>query len=371
MGFETRLRAVIGIAAGLWLMLAGAQPVGTAFTYQGELKHGGTVAEGPYDFHFELFDAGGLLIGGPLILDDVAVAAGVFTVELDFGAGPFTGNEVWLAIAVREGASSGVFVDLLPRQKITAVPYALQAELVAMGSVGAAEVDYTEVQIRVSDSCPADHYLRAIGPGGEVDCQPDADTINTNAAVLDQGILDTDRYDAYDDLLASNRLDNNDGNDLLQRWQLDQHFQGRSGALTVPGNAFDRQGTFCIADRNPYGIYFVAGTGVNCKAIAAISLPDGVSVNSLSCHVYDNDSSPGALINVSFCDMLLSGTGTACSPSSDSIDSPNDQLLTRVLGDIIVDNSTTGYYLEAGFGTVAPVGSNVSLTGCIVRYKVQ
>ena len=33
-----------------------AAPVGTAFTYQGQLKAGGIPADGEYDFLFQLFD---------------------------------------------------------------------------------------------------------------------------------------------------------------------------------------------------------------------------------------------------------------------------------------------------------------------------
>ncbi len=103
-------------------------PIGTSFTYQGQLKDGGLLANGPYDFQFSLYDAasGGSQVGSTLTRDDVGVTDGLFTVELDFGD-VFDGNERWLEIAVRPGDSTGAYTTLAPRQQLTAAPYALHA----------------------------------------------------------------------------------------------------------------------------------------------------------------------------------------------------------------------------------------------------
>lgn len=101
----------------------------TLFSYQGQLKDGGTPADGIYDFQFTLRDAAtlGNTIGSPVITDDVLVANGVFTVTLDFGAEGFPGADRWLEIAVRPGASSEAFTVLSPSQPVTATPYAIRA----------------------------------------------------------------------------------------------------------------------------------------------------------------------------------------------------------------------------------------------------
>jgi hypothetical protein len=100
-----------------------AVPLGTSFTYQGRLNSGGTPANGSFNMTFTLFDAatGGTQIGAPVSISNVAVANGLFTVTLDFGATAFAGEERWLQIAVN-GTS------LSPRQKLTATPYALHAK---------------------------------------------------------------------------------------------------------------------------------------------------------------------------------------------------------------------------------------------------
>lgn len=108
-------------------------PLGTAFSYQGQLKAGGSPVDGPHDFLFRLYDAstGGTQIGVTQCADNVSVTGGLFTVTLDFG-GQFSGDERFLEIEVRADAGLGCgslagFVALAPRQPLTAVPYALYA----------------------------------------------------------------------------------------------------------------------------------------------------------------------------------------------------------------------------------------------------
>lgn len=106
-----------------------AELLGSAITYQGELRVAGLPAEGEFDFQFELFDAAsnGVLVGSPVLVEDVPVANGVFSIELDFGFAAFDGDARWLEIGVRDGASSGGYQGLAPRQAVTAAPYALHA----------------------------------------------------------------------------------------------------------------------------------------------------------------------------------------------------------------------------------------------------
>lgn len=100
--------------------------LGTAFTYQGQLNDGDSPANGAYDFQFKLFDAasGGTQIGGTQSKDDLAVSGGLFTTDLDFGAGAFDGQARWLEVAVRPGVSTGAYTTLAPRRALLASPYA-------------------------------------------------------------------------------------------------------------------------------------------------------------------------------------------------------------------------------------------------------
>ncbi len=190
------------------LLLAAVQshaaPLETTFTYQGELRESGAPANGAFDFQFELLDAasGGASVGSAQTVEDVSVVDGLFAVELDFGAEPFAGDQLWLEIGVRDGASTGGFTGLLPLQKLTAAPYALHAEMVAANAiagpeiannsvaaadiaanaVGSSEIINSQVQQRVDGVCAAGSYLTAVNQDGSVSC--DADGIGEFAAAL-------------------------------------------------------------------------------------------------------------------------------------------------------------------------------------------
>ena len=100
--------------------------VGTAFTYQGNLKDGGVPANGVYDFYFALYvaESGGAPIA-QAYPNDVTVTNGYFTTLLDFGAEKFIGEARWVGIWVRPGASTGAYTQLTPRQALTPAPIAL------------------------------------------------------------------------------------------------------------------------------------------------------------------------------------------------------------------------------------------------------
>src|SRR5574341_1283200 len=125
------------VAGGAGSTYAQAVPLGTAFTYQGQLQDGGSPANGSFDLRFILYtaDVGGAQVGPIVTRDDVALSNGLLTVQLDFGGGVFSGEARFLEIAVRPGSSSGAdpYTLLSPRQPLTGAPYALYAT--AAGSV--------------------------------------------------------------------------------------------------------------------------------------------------------------------------------------------------------------------------------------------
>ena len=100
----------------------------TSFTYQGRLADGGTAANGNYDLQFALWDtvSGGAQIGTTQTMSNVAVGAGIFTVQLDFGANAFPGANRFLEIGARL-SGGGAFTILSPRQPITPTPYAIRS----------------------------------------------------------------------------------------------------------------------------------------------------------------------------------------------------------------------------------------------------
>jgi hypothetical protein len=127
------------------------EPMGTAFTYQGRLFDTDRPANGEYDFQFELYDcpypcAGGQQ-GGTITIENVTVADGYFTVQLDFGSSIFTGDARWLQAGARAGQMSdpNQYTTLSPLQELTPTPYAIYAktaESVVSGISGSGTANY-------------------------------------------------------------------------------------------------------------------------------------------------------------------------------------------------------------------------------------
>ena len=138
----------------------GAEPMGTGFTYQGKIQQGGLPINGAMDLQFSLFDTGSAEIGNIITLSNVAVANGLFTVQLntagEFGPNAFNGEKRWLQIAVRH-AGTGDYTALTQRQELTPVPYASYAPgpwvangttlSYTAGSVGIGKIPDTKLEV--------------------------------------------------------------------------------------------------------------------------------------------------------------------------------------------------------------------------------
>jgi trimeric autotransporter adhesin len=124
---------IIDFALMLWLASAiAAAAQGAAFTYQGRLTDGSSPAQGLYDLQFTVYDSEseGRAVGRTITLRGTPVSNGLFTVTLEFSDTPFTGGDRWLEIAV-SAEHAFEFNTLRPRQKLTAVPYAMTAGTVS------------------------------------------------------------------------------------------------------------------------------------------------------------------------------------------------------------------------------------------------
>lgn len=104
--------------------------LGNAFSYQGRLTENGVPVSGARDFEFVLFDAAsaGTPVGATIVVDDLAVMNGLFSLQLDFGPTAFSGASRWLEVRGRTSAS-GAYTTI-GRQELTATPYALYAKTV-------------------------------------------------------------------------------------------------------------------------------------------------------------------------------------------------------------------------------------------------
>jgi hypothetical protein len=128
---------VVSTSLLLSLPVAAGTPVDTAFTFQGQLKDGGVPANGPHNFVFRLFNDSNVQIGADIAVNGHPVVNGLFSADLDFGPGVFTGDKRELEVQV-----NGVI--LTPRQPLNAAPYAMYA-LNGPGGTGVWSINGTNI----------------------------------------------------------------------------------------------------------------------------------------------------------------------------------------------------------------------------------
>src|SRR5262245_43088192 len=123
------------LAAGVFDVHA-QTPLGSGFTYQGQLKQNGAPMNGTVNLRFSLWDAagsgsppaGGNQIGSAQQITNLPITDGLFTVTLNgsnqFGATAFNGQARFLQIDVCSDSSCTARTALGPRQPLTVAPYA-------------------------------------------------------------------------------------------------------------------------------------------------------------------------------------------------------------------------------------------------------
>jgi hypothetical protein len=101
-----------------------------AFTYQGRLYDNGSAVSGSYNMRFTLLSGANQLVTGcenPLMLPNISIVNGVFSVSLPFCAAAFDGSDRWLQIEVLQPNGNGASL-FSTTQKINATPYAIHAD---------------------------------------------------------------------------------------------------------------------------------------------------------------------------------------------------------------------------------------------------
>ena len=195
----------------------------TRFTYQGELMVDGAPALGEFDLEACVFadPTGGSALACSAPIEDLPVEDGRFTVVLDVGP-VFDGSERFLELRVRGGAEIAPHLPLQPRQALRPAPQAQYAArvpfsgvvgvppqladgddvgvtqlvagaglsggtitssgtiaiapgavtgaMLAPNSVGSAQVDPSQVQVRISGQCSEGEYFRGFAADGTPQC---------------------------------------------------------------------------------------------------------------------------------------------------------------------------------------------------------
>ncbi|MBI3879237.1 MAG: hypothetical protein HY301_04135 [Verrucomicrobia bacterium] len=203
------LLSLAAVVCSLFTATHCARAQSTAFTYQGFLTSQGAPANGSFDLQFAVFDAvsGGAQQGVTVVSNSFGVTNGLFTVTVDPGANVFTGAARWLNVAVRP-AGSATFTNVVPRQSVTAAPYAITAGTVtgpingasiaagtvtstqlAAGAVTAANIASNSITANQLAAGAAVSNLNASGQTGVASGGMILSASDTNAALANAGYV--------------------------------------------------------------------------------------------------------------------------------------------------------------------------------------
>ncbi|GMU21993.1 MAG: hypothetical protein AMXMBFR13_20810 [Phycisphaerae bacterium] len=272
------LVAVSGLMAACGTALAAS--LGSGFTYQGQIKHGGVPCPGPADLWFSLWDAasGGAQYGSTISRPGVNLSGGLFATELDFGPTAFDGNERWLEIYVRYPSGTGGYV-VLPRQKLTAAPYALSA--LGPWRLSSSNLYYTAGSVSIGTSNPEARFqvaggaiMPAVGNSPAAGIQFPA---NAGGGSGDEAFI---RYyiTSGEDMKLQIGI-NNDGNDVIAFSQYGEDM------MTI------RNSNVGIGQGNPTAKLHIGGTA----GVDGIKFPDGTLQTTAAWRLTGNPgTSPGS-----------------------------------------------------------------------------
>lgn len=164
-------RVVFALAAILATLTPAHAAPDQTYVWHGALQSGDEATSGNHHFQLRLFaqpSGGSTLTPTPLSFLNVPVdAKGRFMLDLVWDELPLPMTGGWLEISLRP-SSGGSYSVLSPRQHIGHVPYARHAPTagfavsVPNASIGSAQVNYNQVQLRVANSCAASQAMYQI-----------------------------------------------------------------------------------------------------------------------------------------------------------------------------------------------------------------
>ena len=140
----------------------------------------------------------------------------------------------------------------------------------------------------------------------------------------------------------------------------------------VHGNAFINirlDDANCTIDKISVQYSYFSGTSGSCDALATIQVPDGVTLTSLTCRVFDTSATAGHLIT----DVTLrrNNLTTGAVETVFATGSTNDSGLQNISATTttfgLVDNSNYAYILWLDYGS-AVASDAVRIYGCSVAY---
>jgi hypothetical protein len=381
-----------------------------SFTYQGELRELGVVANGVYDVEFRVFEqlAGGDQIGTTSTAT-VTITDGRLVAIVDPGAGVFSGEDRWLGISVRP-FGGGAFTPLANRQRISAVPYAIRSlnERWTPQAGGMLTSDGYNTSVGINASAPLVpgamlSVLRNTSAAGE-SCGIIAATSRTDGLPY-FGFLAGDDIGgriAYDgqsrNLIIAGRSDNAAEVDFAGRIGIPNAPTGLervqvTGAVSVTGDAKVGSLTYA-APKTRYlsippeafhpqlttqpgnmgqgqGEAYLDGSVTIGNLIAPVYLPDGAVVTEVRAHFFDQSFTADLSAELRSRVLFLRGSAeytTMASITTNGWGSSVQTVIDSTIIQPIIDNSFLGYCISVGCTDWA--GTSTAITGVRITYTV-
>jgi hypothetical protein len=391
--------------------------------YQGRLLDPATKnpkPDGTYRMIFTLYDAptGGTVLWSET--KDVSVTNGLFSTLLGdttpLDQSDFDGRALWLGVTV------GADPEATPRQRVAYAAYSLRANDadtvdgqhaaafaatshshsgadIRSGTVAEARIDAAIA--RDSEIMPT--VLSADGAGSGLDADLlDGQQASAFAAVshshsaadITSGTLSRDRFSAYDDLVAEDKIGSGrsqvaaGAHDHDDRYYTESESDSRyvnasgdtmSGVLTVPRVAYTTPRThyFIVGSegfvpgsnvdyQNTYGnggAYISSGSGA---LVAPVHLPHGAVVTEFKVF-FDDTSSNDMTVYLFRQNMLGGGYTILADVSSTGISGYGSQTDTTI-SPATIDNTAYSYHVHA-YSTAW--GSSLKIKGALITYTIS
>jgi hypothetical protein len=207
--------------------VAVAVPLGSSFSYQGQLSQSDTPVDGTVHLRFSLWDAartgdpptGGTQIGSSQIAANVVVDDGLFSAAVnaggEFGASAFNGEARWLQIEVCTDGTCASGTVLGARQPMTATPYA-----VGPWQLEGTSLNYPGGRVAIGTTAPA----ARLGVKGDGDTSP---TTGTPIARFSRGNADLAASALDPDPKRQPRMDGNESRRVVHPVRRDVRLRAR------------------------------------------------------------------------------------------------------------------------------------------------
>ncbi|MFP4598419.1 MAG: hypothetical protein ACLFVJ_09205 [Persicimonas sp.] len=236
-------------------------------------------------------------------------------------------------------------------------------------------VDTSTIQSRVSDACGAGEYVQEINADGTVVCGTDQDTDTTYDA--GDGITQNGTtFSADDGYFDSNYLSTSGGSVTgTVSANSFEYNNTQTRIAAIPASSFQPTSSEIWKLSDIGGQYGYRTDSGSLYLSAPIQIPDGATIDRLSCYGYDDDSAENQHLRVRVTESNLwaNSSGSYTILFTEDLDtsgaSTDLRYITKSSIDQRVDNDRNAYQISIWYD--APATKSLRFYGCKLAYEVD